>query len=69
MEGHFLKKLLLTLEKEKGGEREKNPCETETSLDCLSYTPPGDQTPNLGICPHWESNSQPFGLQDNAPTN
>ena len=28
-----------------------------------------DQTHNLGVCPYWESNQQPFGLQDDPPTN
>ena len=28
-----------------------------------------EQTVNLGICPDWESNPQPFSVRDNAPTN
>ena len=36
----------------------------ETSVcDCLSNTPPGDLARNLGMCPDWESNWRPFGLQ------
>ena len=31
-------------------------------------TPTGDQTCNLGMCPDWESNQGPYGLQDNVPT-
>ena len=28
--------------------------------------PGGDRTHNLGMCPNWESNLQPFSLQDDA---
>ena len=35
----------------------------------LALTLTGAWTRNLGMCPDWGSNPQPFGLQDNAPTN
>ena len=45
----------------------------ETSMQSfggLSYEPrPRDQTRTLGMYPDQESNPQPFGLWDNAPTN
>ena len=38
-----------------------------TSINCLLiHTPTRDQTLNLGMCPDWESNPQPFGLQDDV---
>ena len=27
-------------------------------------TPTGDRTHNPGICPHWASDPQPFGIKD-----
>ena len=60
---------LLILEREREEEKaiEK---ESERNINLL---PPvcaltGDKTCNLGVCPQWESNPQPFGVQDNAPT-
>ena len=43
-------------------------------VDYIDRLPPvsapiGDQTCNLGMYPDWESNLQPFGTQDNVPTN
>ena len=39
----------------------------ETSMcGCLSCTPTGDPACNPGMCPDWESNWQPFGLQAHA---
>ena len=35
----------------------------------LSHAPTRGQTCNLGMCPEWESNSWPFGLWEDAPTN
>ena len=32
-------------------------------------TPTGYWTHNLGMCPEWDSNLQPFGVQDNVPIN
>ena len=40
-------------------EREKHPINALTR----------DQTHNLGMCPDWESNLKPFGVQNNAPAN
>ena len=48
------------------GEKEKNRCERSVyrlPLKCIST---GDQTRNLGMCPDWELNPQPFGLRDDA---
>ena len=60
--------------REREKEREKQLCEKETSIRYLDglplvHTPTRDQTHSLGMCPDWESNLQPFGLQDDAPTN
>ena len=43
----------------------------EGNIDWLPpiRTPTRDQTCNLGICPDWDSNPQPFGVKDEAPTN
>ena len=40
----------------------------------INWLPPkcaltGDQTCNWGMCPDGKANPQPFGVQDNAPTN
>ena len=45
--------------------------EKERNLDQLppQRTLTGDQTCNLGVCPDWESNPKPFGVQDDAPSN
>ena len=55
--------------RERGREREKER-ERETLIGCLLVCAlTGDWTLNLGMCPDWESNLWPFGLQDKAPTN
>ena len=57
-------------ESERERAREKHQCKRETATGCLLIcTPTGDQTCNLGMCPGWELNLQPFGLYDNTPTN
>ena len=62
----LFKKILFILrqrgrEREREGERKGG---RETSMcGCLSRTPTGDLAPNPGMCPDWESNWQPFGLQ------
>ena len=33
---------------------------------CLSHTPTGDKAGNPGMCPGWELNWRPFGLQAHA---
>ena len=61
---------LLILERKRGREREKEkrPCEKHWLV--AAYTPQtGDQTRNLGMCPDQGLNPQPFGVQDDAPTN
>ena len=51
--------------RERKGERER-----ERERDWLHIcTPTRDWTQNLGMCPDWESNLQPFGVRDDAPTN
>ena len=52
--------------KERG--REKHWCEKHLLLPPI-HTPTRDQTRNLGMCPDWQLNSQPFAVQDDAPTN
>ena len=55
--------------KKKNNVTEKHWCERETSIGCPHYTPSAvGHTCNLGTCPDWESNPQPFGLQDDAST-
>ena len=56
---------------ERGKEKERETLMWERNIDQL---PPmraltGDQTCNLGMCPDWELNLQPFGVWDNNPTN
>ena len=44
--------------------------ERETSIDCFPHAHRlGTEPASLGMCPDQESNPQPFGIQDNAPTN
>ena len=51
--------------RERGRERKR-----ETLIACLPYTPcTRDGTHKPGMCPDWELSLQPFGAQDNAPTN
>ena len=54
--------------REKGLERER---ERERNIDWLSliFSPIGDWTYNLGMCSDQESNPQPVGVWDDAPTN
>ena len=53
--------LFLQRGREEEREGEKHPCVV------ASHAPPtGDLAHNPGICPDWESNWQPFGLQAHA---
>ena len=55
---HFKDFIYLFLERGKGREKEKHQCVV------ASHTPPsGDLACNPGMCPDWESNLQPLGLQ------
>ena len=58
----FLLKILFIYFKERGmeGEREgeKHQCVVASHV-----SPTGDLDRNPGMCPDWESNRQPFGLQ------
>ena len=66
----FLKRFYLFAFREEGREggieEEKHRCVRATSILCLSHAP---NTPtwvlahNPGLCPDWESNQRPFGLQ------
>ena len=48
-------------------ERERNINVGEIHLLAASYMPPkGDPAHNPGMCPDWESNKRPFGLQVRA---
>ena len=65
IQGHdktFFKKILFS---ERGEGREK---ERERNINWLPVLQPltRDQTRNPGVCPDWESNQQPFALQNNA---
>ena len=52
-------------ERGREGEREgeKQQCARDTSIDCLLHAPAGDLVRSPAMCPGWESNQQPFGLQ------
>ena len=52
-------------------ERERDTLMWQMNINWLppTYAPTGDQTCNLGLCPGQESNSPPFGVWDDAPTN
>ena len=58
-------------ETEWGGAREREPVMWERNIDWLPpiRAPTRDWTWNLGMCPDQESNPQPFGVQDDTPTN
>ena len=59
----------LLLEREEGRERERNIDVRETVIGLPPvHAPTRNQTHNLGMCPDWESNPQPFGVWDDAPT-
>ena len=74
---HLGQNSLLILEREDGreGEREvgvggeKHRYERKICSLSPMCTPTRDRTHNLGMCPDQESNSQPFGVWDNAPKN
>ena len=54
----FFLKILFIYFREGGREGEKHHCVV------ASHTPPtGDLAHKLGMCPDWESNQWPFGLQ------
>ena len=58
------------LEREEGGERERNIDVGQKHPSAASVcTPTRDHTWNLGTCPDQESNPQAFGAQDDAPAN
>ena len=50
---------------ERGEEREKEG-EKHQCVDASHAPPTGDLACNLGMCPDWELNQQPFGLQASA---
>ena len=61
----FFKRFYLFIFRERGweGEREGEKCQCVVT-SCLS--PTGDLACNPGMCPDWESNQWPFGLQAGA---
>ena len=62
---HFKKKILFFYfyTEEKGGRRR----ERETSMcGCLCTPPTGNPAGNPGMCPDWETEWRPFGLQASA---
>ena len=50
------------------GERKEQERERYTGQLPALCAVTGDQTENLGMCPDWELNPQPFGVWDDAPT-
>ena len=57
------------MERERERKREKhNVREKHPTLPPV-HTPTRDRTHSLGMCPDQESNPQPFGVWENAPTN
>ena len=58
--------LLLISEKGKGKEKER---EGNINQLPLAYTPTGDQTCNLGLCPDWEFEPTTFWFIEQCPTN
>ena len=56
----FLDFIYLFLERERKGEREG---ENHQCVLGSQTSPTGDPAHNLGMCPDWKSNQQPFGSQ------
>ena len=64
----FFKKILF-ISSESGGRkrnRETSMCERNIDGLPLAGALAGDQTYNPGMCPDWELNWRPFGLQDDT---
>ena len=61
---------LLILEREEGGQRERETWMGEKSIDQLPpiHALTEDGTHNPGMRPDWDSNLQPFGFWANIPT-
>ena len=60
--GVFLKRFYLIIFREMGMEREREGEKHQCVV--ASHVPPtGDLAHNPDMCPDWESNQQPFGLQ------
>ena len=55
-------------QREEGRERNTDVRE-KYLLDAFRRHSTKDQTRNPGMCPDWGLNLQPFGVQDDAPTN
>ena len=61
----IFKKIFLERGEGREKERERNISMQEIHLLVASHAPPnGDLACNPGMCPDWESNQRPFGLQD-----
>ena len=61
----------MILDREEAGEKEIETSLLERNMDWLPpvCTQTGGGTYNPGMCPDQESNSQSFGIWENAPTN
>ena len=59
----YFKRFYLFIFRQKGMEKEG---EKHECVDASRMPPTGDLTCNPGMCPDWESNQQPFGLQAGA---
>ena len=63
------RRILLLFFRERGREGEEEGERNINVREKLACALTVNQTLNPGVCPDWESNPWPFGLQDNAPTN
>ena len=54
---------LFIFRKGKGGRKRGRELYNTSLCGCLSHAPTGDLASNPSMCPDWESNWQPFGLQ------
>ena len=61
----FFLRFYLFIFRERGREGEREG-EKHQSVVAFHAPPTGDQAHNPGMCPDWESNQQPFGLQSGA---
>ena len=59
----FFKRCYLFLER---GEGEREEEKHQSSVGASRTPPAGDLACNPGMCPDWELNQQPFGLQNNV---
>ena len=60
---HFLKKILFIFRETKGGMKRGREGEKHQCVVASHVPPTGGLACNPGMCPDWESNWRPFGLQ------